>query len=72
VLQGKVLSVEDAVDVLTLQDNAEDVEDYANALHLLAHAEVAMLLWLVFIGLTAIVKGYSRREETIIIQKSMV
>ncbi|KAG1756709.1 uncharacterized protein EDB91DRAFT_1241762 [Suillus paluster] len=39
VLQGKALSVEDVVDVLTLQDNAEGVEDYATALQLLAHAE---------------------------------
>ncbi|KAG2157173.1 hypothetical protein DEU56DRAFT_7542 [Suillus clintonianus] len=39
VLQGKALSVEDTVDVLTLQDNAEGVENYATALHLLAHAE---------------------------------
>lgn len=39
VLQGKALSLEDAADVLTLQDNAESVENYATALHLLAHAE---------------------------------
>ncbi|KAG2031047.1 hypothetical protein BDR03DRAFT_1032191 [Suillus americanus] len=39
VLQGKALSLEDAVDVLTLQDNVEGVENYATALHLLAHAE---------------------------------
>lgn len=40
VLQGKALSVEDAVDVLTLK-NDEGVENYATALHLLAHAEVS-------------------------------
>ncbi|KAG2357680.1 hypothetical protein BDR07DRAFT_1490402 [Suillus spraguei] len=39
VLQGKALSLEDAVDVLTLQDNVESTENYATALHLLAHAE---------------------------------
>ncbi|KAH7921734.1 hypothetical protein BV22DRAFT_1095926 [Leucogyrophana mollusca] len=39
VLQGKTLSVEDAVDLLTLKDNEESVEDYATALHLLARAE---------------------------------
>lgn len=39
VIQGKVLSVEDVVDILTLQDE-EGVENYATALHLLAHAEV--------------------------------
>lgn len=39
-LQGKALSLEDAVDVLTLQDNVESAENYATALHLLAHAEV--------------------------------
>jgi nuclear pore complex protein Nup133 len=39
VLQGKALSLEDAVDVLTLQNNAEGVENYATALQLLAHAE---------------------------------
>ncbi|KAG2078254.1 hypothetical protein BDR04DRAFT_1088016 [Suillus decipiens] len=39
VLQGKALSLEDAVDVLTLQDNEEGTENYATALHLLAHAE---------------------------------
>ncbi|OJA08151.1 hypothetical protein AZE42_03589 [Rhizopogon vesiculosus] len=38
VLQGKVLSVEDAVDVLTLKDD-EGVENFATALHLLAHTE---------------------------------
>jgi nuclear pore complex protein Nup133 len=39
VIQGKVLNVEDVVDVLTLHDD-EGVENYATALHLLAHAEV--------------------------------
>ncbi|KAK0469814.1 Non-repetitive/WGA-negative nucleoporin C-terminal-domain-containing protein [Desarmillaria tabescens] len=36
VLQGKVLSVEDAVDVLSLKDNNETLGDFAMALHLLA------------------------------------
>jgi len=39
-LQGKVLSVEGVVDVLTLKDNADSIDDYATALHLLARAEV--------------------------------
>ena len=39
ILQDKVLNVEDVVGVLTLQDD-EDVENYATALHRLAHAEV--------------------------------
>jgi nuclear pore complex protein Nup133 len=39
VLQGKALSVEDAVDILTLKDD-EGVGNYATALQLLAHAEV--------------------------------
>ncbi|KIJ69004.1 hypothetical protein HYDPIDRAFT_172503 [Hydnomerulius pinastri MD-312] len=39
VLQVKVLNVEDAVDVLTLKDNAESIEDYSTALHLLFRAE---------------------------------
>ncbi|KAJ8584941.1 hypothetical protein M405DRAFT_746145 [Rhizopogon salebrosus TDB-379] len=38
VLQGKALSVEDAVDILTLKDD-EGVGNYATALQLLAHAE---------------------------------
>lgn len=42
--QGKALSLEDAVDVLTLQDNVEGVENYATALHLLAQAEVSRVL----------------------------
>ncbi|KAK0204765.1 hypothetical protein DFS33DRAFT_1322617 [Desarmillaria ectypa] len=36
VLQGKVLSIEDAVDVLSLKDNNETLGDFAMALHLLA------------------------------------
>ncbi|KIM58886.1 hypothetical protein SCLCIDRAFT_127429 [Scleroderma citrinum Foug A] len=39
-LQGKMLSVEDIVDVLTLKDNGEKLEDYATALQLLLRAEV--------------------------------
>ncbi|KAG2116277.1 hypothetical protein DEU56DRAFT_761551 [Suillus clintonianus] len=39
ILKIFALSVEDMVDVLTLQDNAEGVENYATALHLLAHGE---------------------------------
>lgn len=37
-LQGKALSIEDTVDVLTLKDNKETVEDYATALQLLTRA----------------------------------
>ena len=40
-LQGKVLDVEGVVDVLTLKDNADSIDDYATALHLLARAEVS-------------------------------
>lgn len=42
-LKGKALSVEDAVDVLTLKDNAADTdrEDFVIALHLLARAAVS-------------------------------
>jgi nuclear pore complex protein Nup133 len=40
ILQGKVLAVEDAVDVLTLMDQEESMGDYATALHLLLRAEV--------------------------------
>lgn len=39
-LQGKVLNVEGVVDVLTLKDNADSIDDYATALHLLASGEV--------------------------------
>ncbi|KAL0946843.1 hypothetical protein HGRIS_013011 [Hohenbuehelia grisea] len=38
-LQGKVVSHEDAVDTLTLQDNTTTIENYMTALHLLARAE---------------------------------
>ncbi len=40
VLQGKVLSIEDAVDVLSLKDNDETLGDFAMALHLLAEVQV--------------------------------
>ncbi|KAL0570251.1 hypothetical protein V5O48_011713 [Marasmius crinis-equi] len=39
-LQGKSLSIEDAVDVLTLKDNKESSQDYATALHLLARCQL--------------------------------
>jgi nuclear pore complex protein Nup133 len=39
-LQGKVLNVESVVDVLTLKDNVDSIDDYATALHLLARAKV--------------------------------
>lgn len=39
-LQGKVLNVEGVVDVLTLKDNTDSIDDYATALHLLASAKV--------------------------------
>ncbi|KAJ7285784.1 hypothetical protein C8J57DRAFT_1431461 [Mycena rebaudengoi] len=38
-LQGNALSMEDAVDVLTLKDNVATVEDYSTALHLLARVQ---------------------------------
>ncbi|KAG5635761.1 hypothetical protein H0H81_010181 [Sphagnurus paluster] len=38
-LQGRALSIEDAVDVLTLKDNTSSVEDFATALHLLARLQ---------------------------------
>lgn len=45
-LQGKALSIEDAVDLLTLKDNddyeKETVRDYATALHLLQGAHVSL------------------------------
>ncbi|KAF9075250.1 hypothetical protein BDP27DRAFT_40146 [Rhodocollybia butyracea] len=39
-LQGKALSIEDTVDVLTMKDNFDTVGDYATALHLLARCEL--------------------------------
>jgi hypothetical protein len=72
-LQGKALSLEDAVDVLTLQDNVEGAENYATALHLLAHAEVGRAYHCLSVTeITTVTQGYSRREETVIIQKNMV
>lgn len=41
-LQGNALSMEDAVDVLTLKDNVATVEDYSTALHLLARVQVGL------------------------------
>ncbi|KAF8077905.1 hypothetical protein FPV67DRAFT_1405325 [Lyophyllum atratum] len=38
-LQGRALSIEDAVDVLTLKDNTSTLEDFATALHLLARSQ---------------------------------
>ena len=42
-LQGKVLSVEDLVDVLTLKDNTNSVDDYSIALHILTRSQVGIL-----------------------------
>jgi nuclear pore complex protein Nup133 len=39
-LQGRTLSVEDVVDLLTLKDNDDSVEDYARSLQLLDAAQV--------------------------------
>ncbi|KAG6334835.1 hypothetical protein ID866_4257 [Astraeus odoratus] len=39
ILQGKMLPVEDLVDILTLKDNGDKLEDYATALQLLLRAE---------------------------------
>ncbi|GLB34911.1 putative non-repetitive/WGA-negative nucleoporin C-terminal [Lyophyllum shimeji] len=38
-LQGRALSIEDAIDVLTLKDNTTSLEDYATALQLLARSK---------------------------------
>ncbi|KAF9533020.1 hypothetical protein CPB83DRAFT_903494 [Crepidotus variabilis] len=38
-LQGRALSTEDAVDLMTLKDNSESVEDYATSLHLLTNVK---------------------------------
>lgn len=43
-LQGKALSVEDVVDLLTLKDNTMSIEDYASSLHLLKNVKVGGLL----------------------------
>ena len=42
-LQGKALSIEDTIDLLTLKDN-ESSEDYATSLHLLNYAKVGYIL----------------------------
>ncbi|KAK1236521.1 hypothetical protein PQX77_000214 [Marasmius sp. AFHP31] len=39
-LQGKSLSIEDAVDVLTLKDNKDSAQDYSTALQLLARCQL--------------------------------
>jgi nuclear pore complex protein Nup133 len=66
VLQGKALSLGDAVDVLTLQDNVKGAENYyATALHLLAHAEVSRASHGLSVAvITTITQGYSRRDES--------
>jgi hypothetical protein len=47
-LQGKALSIEDTVDLLTLKDNAESLEDYATSLQLLNYAKVGYILCSIF------------------------
>jgi nuclear pore complex protein Nup133 len=42
-LQGKALSVEDTVDILTMKDNEESLDDFETALLLLAEAKVSFL-----------------------------
>ncbi|KAF9013861.1 hypothetical protein BDQ17DRAFT_1320576 [Cyathus striatus] len=42
-LQGKALSIEDAIDLLTLKDNVETFDDYVSALHLLARVAAIQL-----------------------------
>lgn len=39
-LSGRAMALEDTVDLLTLKDNKESIEDYATALHLLGYAQV--------------------------------
>lgn len=51
-LQGKALSVEDTVDVLTLKDNKDRNEDFTIALHLLAHVKVSVGMFLSIAMLT--------------------
>ena len=51
-LQGKALSVEDTVDVLTLKDNKDRNEDFTIALHLLAHVKVSVEMFLSIAMLT--------------------
>ena len=64
--------MEDAVDVLTLKDD-ESVENYATALHLLAHAEVGHVFMARFHEIEDYrTQGHPRHEENIIIQKSVV
>ena len=43
-LQGRALSIEDTVDLLTLKDNAESLEDYTTSLQLLNYAKVSCTL----------------------------
>ena len=47
-LQGKALSIEDTVDLLTLKDNAESLEDYTTSLQLLNYAKVSYTFCLIF------------------------
>lgn len=47
-LQGKALSIEDTVDLLTLKDNAESLEDYTTSLQLLNYAKVGYTLCSIF------------------------
>jgi hypothetical protein len=61
-LQGKALSIEDTVDVLTLKNNADTAEDYATALHLLARAQVSCYPLFLAAILTLLVE-HSRYSE---------
>lgn len=47
-----MLSIEDAVDVLTLKDNENSLADYGTALQLLLRAEVSVLTIVSREGLT--------------------
>lgn len=64
-LQGKALSIEDAVDLLTLKDNTESIENYATGLQLLNYAKVVYKLSLIFPFNVDNLLEFTRNEEAI-------
>jgi len=64
-LQGRVLSVEDVVDMLTMKDNENSVDDFETALLLLAEARVTRFSLFIVVLPLNILTGYPEETKTI-------
>lgn len=67
-LQGKALSIEDIIELLTLKDNTDSVENYATSVHLLQSVTVRFTLTIRKVSLSHALPESARSAQSFRLQ----